>query len=133
MKLSLTLAFLSAASSALAFSPLSTTNPTFLSHQTIESATTTTTTTGTSSALFASRKKQKIVSRTTWAEARGIASETPSATAVADEESNVFTNEEGLKYVKLTSGNSSADIYLYGGVVTSYIQNGVRIHCCTSR
>jgi glucose-6-phosphate 1-epimerase len=120
MKLSLTLGFLSAATSALAFSPLSSTSPTFLSqnHNKADEFS------RPSSTLFASRQKQKIVSRTNWAEARGIASKSPSATVVTSD-NNILTNDQGLSYVKLTCGNSSADVYLYGGVVTSYIQNGV--------
>mmetsp|Transcript_11567 Transcript_11567/g.21621 ORF Transcript_11567/g.21621 Transcript_11567/m.21621 type:complete len:349 (-) Transcript_11567:43-1089(-) len=117
MKLSLGLTLLSAATSALAFSSLSTNSPTFISHQTTSSSS--------SSALFASRNKQKIVSRTNWAEARGIASKTPSASAADVTSDNVLTNDQGLQYVKLTSGNSSAEVYLYGGVVTSYVQDGV--------
>jgi len=36
-----------------------------------------------------------------------------------------MTNENGLEYVKLVNDDSSADIYLFGGVVTSYIKNDV--------
>jgi len=36
-----------------------------------------------------------------------------------------MTNEHGLEYVKLANGDASADIYLFGGVVTSYIKDDV--------
>lgn len=36
-----------------------------------------------------------------------------------------MTNESGLEYVKLANGSASADIYLFGGVVTSYIKDDV--------
>ena len=48
--------------------------------------------------------------------------------AVAEESASaagLMTNEHGLEYVKLVNGDSSADIYLYGGVVTSYIKEGI--------
>jgi len=105
MKLSIPFALLSA-TSALAFSP---TVPTqgFLAKSS-------------STILEASRNKQKIVSRTKWAESKGM-------TAAVEEESasNIMKNDDGLEYVKLTSGTSSADIYLYGGVVTSYVKDDV--------
>lgn len=75
--------------------------------------------TGSSSStiLHASKNKQKIASRSAWAEQRGI-SEGETATADA---AGLFTNDEGLEYVKLVNGASSSEIYLYGGVVTSYV------------
>jgi len=36
-----------------------------------------------------------------------------------------MTNDEGLEYVKLVNGESSSEIYLFGGVVTSYVNDGV--------
>lgn len=36
-----------------------------------------------------------------------------------------MVGEEGLKYVKLVNGKSSSDVYLLGGVVTSYVNDGV--------
>jgi len=36
-----------------------------------------------------------------------------------------MTNDDGLEYVKLVNGDSSADIFLFGGVVTSYKKDGV--------
>ena len=74
----------------------------------------------TSSSLFASRNAVKIASRSAWAESRGIA-----ADPEEESTSSLLTNENGLEYVKLENEDSSADIYLYGGVVTSYIKEGV--------
>ncbi len=71
-----------------------------------------------STSLFASRNADKIASRSAWAEARGMSAD-------VEEESSLLTNEHGLEYVKLVNGDSSAEIYLYGGVVTSYIKDDV--------
>merc|ERR1719148_138647 len=60
----------------------------------------------------------KIASRGKWAESRGDVIDSPA-------DSNVLTGGEGLKYVKLVNGGSSAEVYLLGGVVTSYINEGV--------
>lgn len=106
MKLSIPFVLLSAASSAFAFSP---------------STSASLATSASSSALFASRKQQKIVSRTNWAEAKGYGS----ALAEETSSSGILTNDEGLEYIKLTSGTSSAEIYLFGADVTSYIKDGV--------
>ena len=46
-------------------------------------------------------------------------------TADVSEGTALLTNESGLEYVKLVNGDSSADIYLFGGVVTSYIKDEV--------
>mmetsp|Transcript_25279 Transcript_25279/g.35656 ORF Transcript_25279/g.35656 Transcript_25279/m.35656 type:complete len:344 (+) Transcript_25279:115-1146(+) len=72
-----------------------------------------------STALFDSRNKQKIASRSKWAEARGYSDD--GATTVA-EEAGLMTNDEGLEYVKLVNADTgaSSEIYLFGGVVTSY-------------
>jgi len=70
--------------------------------------------------LEASRNKQKIASRSKWAENRGVVE--------AGEESSlagIMTNEDGLEYVKLVNGEASSEVYLYGGVVTSYNKDGV--------
>jgi len=67
--------------------------------------------------LDGSRRRQKYASRTKWVNAR-MGSE-----AVSDVEavsSGLMTNESGLEYVKLVKGESSAEVYLFGGVVTSY-------------
>lgn len=73
-----------------------------------------------STILEASKNKAKIASRSTWAEGRGIGKE-----AASGAETGILTGEEGLKYVKLVNGNSSSDVYLLGGVVTSYMNDGV--------
>ncbi|CAB9514532.1 aldose 1-epimerase [Seminavis robusta] len=69
--------------------------------------------------LQASRKAQKIASRTKWVEARGGMTEAPSDSAAA----GLMTNEHGLEYVKLVHPDTGAtsEVYLYGGVVTSYV------------
>ena len=68
--------------------------------------------------LEASRNKQKIASRSKWADARGAGG------AVADAPANagLMTNAEGLEYVKLVhpETGASSEIYLFGGDVTSY-------------
>jgi len=105
MKLILSLTFLaSIAPHVIAFAP---SNPTFGIS-------------ASSTILEASKNKSKLASRGKWAESRGIGKDAASG---ADE--GVLTGEEGLKYVKLTNGSSSSDVYLLGGVVTSYINDGV--------
>ena len=74
-----------------------------------------------STSLFASRTAEKIASRSKWAESRGISDSVEDESASA----GLMTNEHGLEYVKLVNGDSSADIYLYGGVVTSYIKDDI--------
>lgn len=67
--------------------------------------------------LGASRRAQKKASRTAWMEARGVSDD-----AVAETDgSGLMTNDEGLEFVKLVHpSGASSEIYLYGGVVTSY-------------
>jgi len=64
--------------------------------------------------LEASRRAQKKASRTKWIEERKSVS--------VIEKSGLMKNENGLEYIRLVSesGSSSAEVYLYGGVVTSY-------------
>jgi len=79
--------------------------------------------------LNASRNRDKVVSRSKWAASRGYGSATA---AVADVDADVaaantglMTNAEGLEYVRLAnSAGDTSDIYLYGGVVTSYVVGG---------
>ena len=73
----------------------------------------------TSVALFASQNAKKIASRTEWAAARGMAGDATDKAAVA---AGMMTNDSGLEYVKLVHPDTGAtsEIYLYGGVVTSY-------------
>lgn len=72
--------------------------------------------------LEASRNKDKIASRSKWAESRGY------MTAAAEGESvaaGLLTNDEGLQYVRLANANGdTSDVYLFGGVVTSYVAGG---------
>lgn len=72
----------------------------------------------TSLVLNASKAAKKKVSRAKWLEARGYSD----AIATASSEAGLTKNDEGLEYVKLVHPESgaSAEVYLYGGVVTSY-------------
>lgn len=74
----------------------------------------------TSVILDASRAASKYAARTKWLESRGVSAgastevETPSS-------SGIMTNDQGLEFVKLVHpSGASAEVYLYGGVVTSY-------------
>jgi glucose-6-phosphate 1-epimerase len=87
-----------------------------------------TTTTATTTALLDSRRKQKIATRTAWLEGRGavaaakvVSGDSSSAAAVTNN-AGLKTNEEGLGYVQLVHPDTGAtsQIYLFGGVVTSY-------------
>lgn len=73
--------------------------------------------------LEASRNKVKIASRSKWAAARGYGeaavAESDGATA------GLMTNDDGLEYVRLSNAaGDTSDIYLFGGVVTSYVAGG---------
>lgn len=72
-----------------------------------------------STAVGASRSAQKIATRTKWLEGRGI---TDDAVEEGSSGAGLMTNSDGLEYVKLVHPESgaSAEVYLYGGVVTSY-------------
>lgn len=76
-----------------------------------------------STILEASKNRNKIASRTKWAETRGYgtaAAETADAAAAG-----LMTNDEGLEYVRLANANGdTSDIYLFGGCVTSYKAGG---------
>ena len=89
-----------------------------------------------SSALFASRRRDKIASRTAWLEKRGGAASatttttttTASTTTTSTESAGAAglrTNDAGLEYVQLVHPETgdSAQIYLYGACVTSYIKD----------
>jgi glucose-6-phosphate 1-epimerase len=75
----------------------------------------------TTTALCDSRRKQKIATRTVWLEGRdgGSSATEASETTVT---AGLKTNDQGLEYVQLVHPESGAtsQIYLYGGVVTSY-------------
>ena len=70
-------------------------------------------------ALNASRAAKKKISRTKWLEKRGFDDSLATATSEA---SGMMKNDEGLEFVKLVHPESgaSAEVYLFGGVVTSY-------------
>lgn len=56
----------------------------------------------------------KGAKRTAWFEGRAPAEATTSA--------GLMTNEDGLEFVKLVnSAGASSEVYLFGGVVTSYV------------
>lgn len=72
-------------------------------------------------ALAASRNKQKLASRAAWAAARGYGGEAAVEVAAA----GLRKNDDGLEYVRLTNANGdTSDVYLFGGVVTSYVAGG---------
>lgn len=80
-----------------------------------------------STSLFDSRNKQKIASRTAWLENRGVGTDSSTAdSSTADSAEKIapgrLTSEGGLEYVQLVHPDSgaTAQIYLFGGVVTSY-------------
>jgi hypothetical protein len=72
--------------------------------------------------LEASKNKLKIASRTKWVEARGFKDGVAAKTA-AVAAAGLMTNADGLEYVKLVHPDTgaSSEIYLFGGVVTSYV------------
>ena len=76
-------------------------------------------------AMEASKAALKKKSREVWAEARGYAD--GEVIDEATSEAGLMTNEAGLEYVKLVhpETGASSEIYLYGGVVTSYVADGV--------
>ena len=80
----------------------------------------------TSTALAASRSTQKQAKRAAWAESRGI-TDVPEAEVSVVAAAGLMTNDDGLEYVKLVdpSTGSTSDVYLLGGVVTSYVNGGV--------
>jgi hypothetical protein len=69
----------------------------------------------------ASRAANKKVSRAKWLESRGF-SAGGAATAEASASTGIMKNDDGLEYVKLVHPDTgaSSEIYLFGGVVTSY-------------
>ncbi|KAL3920813.1 MAG: hypothetical protein SGARI_006850 [Bacillariaceae sp.] len=69
--------------------------------------------------LEASRNAAKKISRAQWAEGRGITG--GAAVAEAGAEAGMMKNADGLDFVRLVSpGGAAAEVYLFGGVVTSY-------------
>lgn len=75
--------------------------------------------------LEASRNRAKIASRTKWAEARGYGTAASSADNAEAPAAGLMTNDEGLEYVRLANAaGDTSEIYLLGGVVTSYVSGG---------
>ena len=70
--------------------------------------------------LNASRRAKQRASLTKWLDARGISDSTTATLEKA--EAGMMTNDGGLDFIKLVHPDTgaSADVYLYGGVVTSY-------------
>jgi hypothetical protein len=82
-----------------------------------------TTTTNNSALSMASKRAVQKEKRSKWMESRGIGSAVAESqtSAASDSASGMMKNEEGLDYVRLVSpSGASAEVYLYGGVVTSY-------------
>lgn len=74
--------------------------------------------------LNASRNRDKVASRSKWAESRGYGLSAAAAEADAAT-TGLMTNADGLEYVRLANAaGDTSDIYLYGGVVTSYVVGG---------
>ena len=70
-----------------------------------------------------SRSKQKKASRAKWSEARGYGPATEEE--VVEDVGGILTNDDGLSYIRLMNDKGdTSDIYLYGGVVTSYMKDG---------
>ena len=68
--------------------------------------------------LEASRNAKKIASRSKWAESRGI---TDAPVAEGSAAAGLMKNDEGLEFIRLVSeSGASAEVYLLGGVVTSF-------------
>jgi len=79
----------------------------------------------TTSLEMGSRRREKIASRTEWLESRGMAKAEASAASAAGTAiaaAGLMKNDDGLEYVKLVHPDTgaSSEIYLFGGVVTSY-------------
>lgn len=76
-----------------------------------------------STQLLASKAASQKLKRAAWLEKRGFgasATSTDTDAEAAAAGAGLMTNEEGLEYVQLSNGASSAQVYLFGGVVTSY-------------
>ncbi|KAK1745223.1 glucose-6-phosphate 1-epimerase [Skeletonema marinoi] len=76
-----------------------------------------------STSLNASRNRDKVASRSKWAESRGYGTVAEAAAEAAA--TGLMTNDDGLEYVRLANeAGDTSDIYLFGGVVTSYKVGG---------
>jgi len=75
--------------------------------------------------LGASKNKDKTISRSKWAAARGYGVSAAAADDAVSVASGLMKNSDGLEYVRLVnSKGDTSDVYLYGGVVTSYVVGG---------
>ena len=76
----------------------------------------------TSVVLGASRKATKYAKRLQWLESRGFGAGGAATAEATTSESGVMKNDDGLEFVKLVHPDTgaSSEIYLFGGVVTSY-------------
>lgn len=76
----------------------------------------------TSVVAHASRAATKKASRAKWVEARGISTGGAATVEASTSSSGIMKNDAGLEYVKLVHPDTgaSAEVYLFGGVVTSY-------------
>lgn len=75
--------------------------------------------------LNGSRAADKALSRKEWAAERGMTDVVPEEGSTT--EAGMMTNDDGLEYVRLVHPDTgaSSEIYLLGGVVTSYKADGV--------
>jgi len=75
--------------------------------------------------LYGSKAADKALSRQEWAEKRGMTDAAPEEASTAG--AGMMTNDEGLEYVRLEhpETGASSEIYLLGGVVTSYKADGI--------
>lgn len=71
------------------------------------------------SVLSASRSAQKKASRAKWIESRGFSDNVATFEGISV---GIMKNDDGLEFMKLVHPNTgaSAEVYLFGGVVTSY-------------
>ncbi|KAG7363398.1 aldose 1-epimerase [Nitzschia inconspicua] len=70
---------------------------------------------------MASKRAVQREKRTKWMESRGMGAGAGVAEPSASAAAGMMKNEEGLDFVRLVSpSGASAEVYLYGGVVTSY-------------
>lgn len=70
----------------------------------------------------ASKARLKKASRAKWAESRGYGT---AVEETVEDVGGILTNDDGLEYIRLMNNNGdTSDIYLLGGVVTSYVKDG---------
>jgi D-hexose-6-phosphate mutarotase len=70
---------------------------------------------------MASKRAVQREKRTKWLESRGFATGSGVAETIEESAAGMMKNDQGLEYVRLVSpSGAAAEVYLYGGVVTSY-------------